>query len=100
MIRFGTRGGRLQRSRRGYERASCNACCVAAGVLTWSLMRVEPVSAHMAGPSAAALIRSGACATGYAVRVPGTTTVSREPVIHRRPAESMMRAGADMALEA
>ena len=54
----------------------------------------------MAGPSAAALIKSGVCATGYAVRVPGTTTVSREPVIHRRPAESMMRAGADMALGA
>ena len=54
----------------------------------------------MAGPSAAALIRSGVRATGYAVRVPGATTVSREPVIHRRPAESMTRAGADMALGA
>ena len=54
----------------------------------------------MAGPSGAALIRSGVCATGYAVRMAGTTTVSREPVIHRRPAESMMRAGADMALGA
>ena len=53
--------------------------------MTWSLMRVEPVSAQMAGPSAAALIKSGVCATGYAVRVPGTTTVSWEPVIHRRP---------------
>jgi hypothetical protein len=52
----------------------------------------------MAGPSAAALIKSGVRATGYAVSVPGTTTVSREPVIHGRPAESMMRAGADMAL--
>ena len=68
--------------------------------MTWSLMRVEPVSAQMAGPSATALIRSGVCATGYAVRVSGMTTVSREPVIHRRPAESMMRAGADMVLGA
>jgi hypothetical protein len=54
----------------------------------------------MVGPSAAALIKSGVRATGYAVRVPGTTTVSRVPVIHRRPAESMMRAGADRALGA
>src|SRR6266568_5662586 len=73
---------------------------VAGGVSSWSLVRVDPVRSQMAGPSAAALIRSGVCATGYAVRVPGITTVSREPVIHRRSAESMMRAGADMVLEA
>jgi len=54
----------------------------------------------MPGPSAAALIRSVVRTTGYAVRVPGTTTDSTEPVIHRRPAESMMRAGADRALGA
>jgi hypothetical protein len=54
----------------------------------------------MAGPSAAALIKSGVRATGYVVRLPGTTTASREPVIHRRPAESLMRAGADRALGA
>jgi hypothetical protein len=58
------------------------------------------MSTQMSGPSAAALIRSGVCATGYAVRVAGTTTVSREPVIHKRPAESMMRSGADMVLGA
>ena len=55
---------------------------------------------QMTGPSAAALIRSGVRATGWAVRVPGITTVSPEPVIQRRPAESMMRAGADRALGA
>jgi hypothetical protein len=69
-------------------------------VSTCSLTRADPVSTQMADPAAAALIRSGVCATGYAVRVPGTTTVSREPVIHRRPAASMTRAGADMALGA
>jgi hypothetical protein len=61
---------------------------------------VDPVRSQMAGPSAAALIRSGVRVTGYAVRVSGITTVSREPVIHRRSAESMMRAGADMVLGA
>jgi hypothetical protein len=69
-------------------------------VVTWSLIKVEPVAVQIADPSAAALVKSGVCATGYAVRVPGTTTVSREPVIQRRPAESMMRAGADIALGA
>ena len=51
------------------------------------------MSAQMAGPSAAALIKFGVCATRYAVKVPGTTTASREPVIHRRPAESMTKPG-------
>ena len=73
---------------------------VAWGVSAWSLTRADPVSTQMVGPSAAALIKSGVRATGYAVRVPGTTTASREPVIHRRPAESLMRAGADRALGA
>jgi len=53
-----------------------------------------------AAASGAALIRSDVRATGRAVKVPGSTTDSREPVIHRRPAESMMRAGADRVLEA
>ena len=69
-------------------------------VSSCSLTRADPVSIQMADPAAAALIRSGVCATGYAVNVPGATTVSREPVIHRRPAASMTRAGADMALGA
>src|SRR6266480_2375766 len=42
----------------------------------------------------------GVRATGCAIRVPGSTTASREPVIHRRPAESLMRAGADRVLGA
>ena len=44
---------------------------------------MDPVSTQMNGPSAAALIKSGVRATGSAVRVPGTTTVSRAPVIAR-----------------
>lgn len=68
-----------------------------APVSAWGLTRVGPVSTQMAGPSAAALIRSGG---RDRVRGQGVcaTTVSREPVIHSRPAESMIRSGADMAL--
>jgi hypothetical protein len=55
---------------------SLAAAPVAWGVPAWSLTRVDPVSTQMVGPSAAALIESGVCATGYAVRVSGTTTAS------------------------